>query len=473
MESVFSIRLGYIISPTINREQHFDLSFETSDLVVVVNPLPLVSSIETLIELLKFPTQSEEVNDENESTSAESDIGGSILSINSDVNISVRNVSFIFVIDRRKINRGLLDFHIDNIDIDLNTGGRSGKLTLLTGAFELSAGRVAHHQSHLFNKFGADANFRDTFEGIEYWLMPFKPIMLIEGIEIFATGEEETSRKNKSATETSTVGIDLKINTDQFTLNASPSTIVAIRSVICSFEPFLLWMQGDSEEEARKAQMTLEEEAKRNVEIQRQVLKRIFKEIDTDGSGVLSDDEFDQVVVMLWKEARGSFTLSDAERKRETEYLVSMVDRSKSNEVTFQDLDYALEMLAGNIDDNNLLSKSKIAVDGHCSFANCDQFLSSSKLRQLIYYEDLREYASMHIVNEITGGNAVDHAVSWSTTQSVPDCNTLFPSPSLWLQGRGVDAFWELYTKETGCSRNSLRGQNMSDVQRRLVRSLW
>ena len=449
--------LGYSISPTIDSEAHFDVSLETSDLVVVVNPLPLVSSFELLLELLSFPSQPQ--MDSDESSSSEDDIGGSILSISSNLNASVRNLSFLFVIDRKRTNRGILDFHANKIDMDLNTGGNSGKLTLLAGPFELSAGRVAHYQSHLFNKYGNDASFRERFRGIEYSLMPFKPIMYIEGVEVFASGETEATRKNKSATtETSTLVIGLEMNTDHFTINASPSTIVAIRGVISSFDPFLSRLQGNPEEEALKARKMSEENERKNVEIQRQVMKRIFSEIDKDGSGIISGEEFDQLVVMLWNEARGGFTLTEDERQRETKYLVSMVDRSRSKEVTLQDLDDALEMLAGNIDDNNPVSKSKIIDD---NFATSDEFLSSSKLRQLIYFEDLREYASMHKVNEMIGEMDIESG------------DFSFPSPSLWLQGRGVDFFWDFYTKETGCSRSSMKGKDMSAVQRRLVRSLW
>jgi len=456
LESVLSIELGYSISPTKDREQHFDLSIQTSNLVVVVNPLPLLSSVHTLVELLQFPLQPQTVNDE--SISGESDVGGSFLSINTDVNVSVRNISFVFVVDRKKLNRGLLDFNVNKIAMELKAGGSSGQLIISTGPFSLDAARVSYHQSHLVNRLETDSYFEDNFEGIEYWLMPFKPIMLIEGVEIIATGKEETLRLEEKATETTMLRMSMKINAASFALNASPTTIVAIRGVITSFEPFLLWVQGDVDEEARIEQLQLEEKERKTIEIQRQVLSKIFKEIDVDGSGFLSDDELEQVVVMLWKEARAGFKLTDEERERETNYLVSMVDRSKSNEVSYQDLDEAVQMLSGNVDDNNLVPKNQIITGGSGDFAHSDQFLSSFQLRQLIYFEDLKEYASMHVVNEITGG--------------IGNGTNSFPTPSLWRQGRGIDMFWELYTKETECSRISLNGQSMESVQRRLVRSL-
>ena len=452
LESVLSIELAYSISPTKDREQHFDLSFQTSNLVVVVNPLPLLSSMHTLVELLQFPLQPLTVNDEI--VSGESDVGGSFLSISTDVNVSVRNISFVFVVDRKKLNRGLLDFNVNKIAMELKTGGSSVQLIISTGPFSFDAARVSYHQSHLVNRLETDPYFEDNFEGIEYWLMPFKPIMLIEGVEIVATGNED-----KTATETTMLRMNMKINAASFALNASPTTIVAIRGVVTSFEPFLLWVQGDADEEARIEQLKLEERERKTIEIQRQVLTKIFKEIDVDGSGFLSDDELEQVVVMLWTEARAGFKLTDEERERETNYLVSMVDRSKSNEVSYQDLDEAVQMLSGNVDDNNLVPKNQIITGGSGDFAHSDQFLSSFQLRQLIYFEDLKEYASMHVVNEITGG--------------IGDGTNSFPTPSLWRQGRGIDMFWELYTKETECSRISLNGQSMELVQRRLVRSLW
>ena len=448
MESVFSIRLEYSISPTSDRKQHFDLSFEASDLVAVINPLPLLSSIDTLNHFLQFPNAVNETPDESETVE-------SLLGINSDVIIRVRNISFLFLIDRRKINRGLLEFNINKIDIESKTEGCSGKLKLLTGPFALCAARVAHNQSHLINGIGLSSF-------IDYWLMPFKPIILIEGVEIFATAKVETQKKRKTAIETFILGMNLKINTDSFTLNLSPTTIVAIRSVATSLEPVLFWMQRDTKEKEQTEQMKLEETKRKNVEIQRQALMRIFKEIDIDGNKCLTLDEFDQAFAILMDEARRGFTLTDEDRARETKYLFSIVDRSKSNEVTFQELDEAFQLLVNDIDDTNLVPKCVTGNSLFADFSNSDQFLSSYKLRQLIYFEDLREYASMHIVKEITGGMGKGKG-----------SNNSFPSPSMWQQGSGIDVFWELYTKTTGCSRTSLNGQNMEYVQRMLVRSLW
>ena len=115
--------------------------------------------------------------------------------------------------------------------------------------------------------------------------------------------------------------------------------------------------------------------------------------------------------------------------------------------------------LANGINDINLIPAIKDANDTYNeSFRRSDSFLSGPTMRKLIYYDDLREYSSASEVYRITG-----KAGSSSN----------FPTPSLWRQGQGIDLFWDLYEKETGCSRVSLNGQDISLVQRKLVRSLW
>ena len=114
--------------------------------------------------------------------------------------------------------------------------------------------------------------------------------------------------------------------------------------------------------------------------------------------------------------------------------------------------------LANGINDINLIPAIKDANDTYNeSFRRSDSFLSGPTMRKLIYYDDLREYSSASEVYRITG-----KAGSSSN----------FPTPSLWRQGQGIDLFWDLYEKETCCSRVSLNGQDMSLVQGKVVWSL-
>jgi hypothetical protein len=65
----------------------------------------------------------------------------------------------------------------------------------------------------------------------------------------------------------------------------------------------------------------------------------------------------------------------------------------------------------------------------------------------------------MHQVFRITGHDDIEKKSS-------------FPPLSTWAEG-GIELFWEHYTSETGCSRNSLNGQDIKNVQQKLVRALW
>ena len=93
------------------------------------------------------------------------------------------------------------------------------------------------------------------------------------------------------------------------------------------------------------------------------------------------------------------------------------------------------------------------------SISKSKYFLSGPTLRKLIKYDDLKEYTAMHHVFRITGHDDIEK-------------KSVFPPLSTWSEG-GLDMFWNQYTSETGCRRDSLNGQDIKTVQRKLVRSLW
>lgn len=265
--------------------------------------------------------------------------------------------------------------------------------------------------------------------------------------------------------------VDIELGTGSFVLSTSPSTIVSIFGIASSLDPFLKWVSGDQklrdEERARlEAKKKLDEE--QHARFQRDVLRKIFLEIDVDGSGSLSEDELRRVVVMLLDKyntrGSGGGCIADQptmeEIKRETDYLLTIMDQNRSNEITFQELDNAFFRLVNAIDDNNLIPTIRDDIDcfnEHWTFI--DSFLSGPSMRKLIYFDDLREFSSLSEVYRITGEGSLENT-------------SYFPAPSLWRQGEGIELFWELYTSSTGCSRNSLNGQNIASVQRKLVRSL-
>ena len=125
-------------------------------------------------------------------------------------------------------------------------------------------------------------------------------------------------------------------------------------------------------------------------------------------------------------------------------------------------MDGAFFRLANEIDDVNLtpMIKDDHEKNYNDHFQCCDSFFSGPFMRKLVYFDDLREFSSSSEVFRITG----DAGLGFKSH---------FPAPSLWRLGLGIDLFWELYERETGCSRQSLNGQDIDLVQRKLVRSLW
>ena len=123
-------------------------------------------------------------------------------------------------------------------------------------------------------------------------------------------------------------------------------------------------------------------------------------------------------------------------------------------------MDHVFFKMVNKIDDRNLIPQvdTKGGALDHQMFEKSDCFLSAFSMRQLVYFDDLREYSAMSEVYRITGYSRVE--------------NSSFPAPSLWLQGKGIDLFWDVYTSETGCTRRSLNGHDVWTVQRKLVRSL-
>jgi hypothetical protein len=106
---------------------------------------------------------------------------------------------------------------------------------------------------------------------------------------------------------------------------------------------------------------------------------------------------------------------------------MSILDPSKINDVSFEELDGLLFRVANEIDDVNLAPKIADGDDRSSiylsrAFKDSDFFLSGPVLRQLVHFEDLREYASWHEVRRIVGDRDL--------VESLP-----FPAPNFWFEG--------------------------------------
>ena len=464
-KQVLSISLAMAVTPTQVSESKFDVSVQTSDLVIVVNPLPLLSALQTLLEVTDIPFQRISQDDSSGVSAPSASSHVTPLDIKSKILVDVDNISTIFLIDRKKTPRGILGLTIDGISISMDTGNLEGSLNISSESIALKAGQICYHQP--------------SPEYLSWELMHFKPTAKIEHASVVAHCLEETVSKSWTpmafSPKQKVVRFDVEMSTGDASFNASPSTIASVSGVLSSLDTFMKWTEVDATtveaEQLKEEQARKERDEHRSLH-SRNVLVNIFKEIDIDGSGELNEDELQTVVTKLFnanhnidlkRRINVAQMLTESELQRESTYLIRIMDPTRSDEVTFQELDNAFLRLANKIDDNNLevlLGEGWGKQWHNESFLNYDSFLSGSSLRKLIYYDDIREYAAMHQVYRITGFEGIGNETS-------------FPNPNMWHQGKGVEIFWEFYEKETGCLRDSLNGQNISVVQFKLVRSLW
>ena len=445
---VFRAELKLSVSPTTNHDPFIAVDMWSSDLVFILNPLPLISAVETIIEFSAIP-----FNPPKEVTVVDSPASVAVLS--TKIHVRVANTSILFMSDFTEILRGVLVLDIYDLSVMIQSTGMSGELILSTVPVSLCAGQVVQHM------------FPSDDPGIEWATLSCKPIITVEGIRFRVSGKE-------SKTISSCMDVDIDAGTETFHLNASPSTLVALIGVSASLDPVLEWSAGDIEEAERvrleiEAAMEEEKVAFRNG---RQALRAVFNSLDVDESGLLQVDEIVNMIHVLLAEriefgndasqiVDAAQRLTPGELKRELNFLLSVIEPVHACEISYQDVESILFRMAHNVDDNNLCPKiGNTGTDYLDDFLHWKSFLSARTMRGLIYFDDLREYAAMHEVLRLTGYKKLGNGFT-------------FPAPPLWHQGRGIDLFWEMYTSETGCSQNSLNGQDPALVQRKLVRCLW
>lgn len=441
------------VSPTKKQDPFIAIDLWSSDLVIVVNPLPLISAVETIIELSSSPFGPP--MDMNDAQSSE-------VVLRTKVHAGFANTSILFMSDCTEILRGVLVLEIDDLSVKIQSTGMSGDIALFTVPITIRPGQVVQHMSS------------DDDAGIEWTTLPCKPTLSIEGIRLRATGKVQDSQSKLYQATPSCIDVDIDVGAEMFLFNASPSTLIALMSVSTSLGPLLEWAVGDIDEEERirlENEATIKEE-KISFSNRREALRAVFNSVDIDESGRLHGDEIENMIHVLMAEniqfgndisqiVHASQRLTQGELKRELHFLLSTLDPVHRNEISYQDIDSILFIMAHNLDDMNLCPKiGTTGVDYLDEFSNSKSFLSARTMRSLIYFDDLREYAAMHEVYRLTG-----------YTKFVD--NTTFPAPSLWHQGQGIAKFWDTYTCETGCSQNSLNGQNAALIQRKLVRCLW
>jgi len=459
VNDVVTLDFRTTLYPSQDPVQTFSVNLEFCNVALILNPLPLLSSLNVLLALFGLPFRpvtettrnlARKMSNVVEDASETNDY---ITHIRTDIQIRINDVSVLFMIDREQIYRGVLDFSISEVGINCRTDGLSGKLSILPQTLELCAAQVSRHQP----------NLRD---GILLWkLMPLKPILTIDGARIDAIAVPETESSEPIMKR---LQIDTKIGAESFAFNASPSAVVALIGIANSLEVLRRSNNSDAEEtvHAQLERRKSYEEERNLIQYRRDALFRIFNSIDADESGTLQRDELDQAVLALFEDnsndcssEQRALTLTTDELRRETDFLRSVIDPKSSNAANFEAIDSLFFRMANKIDDNNLIPQSLAARNtGRLDYSKSKEFLSN--LRSLVYFDDLREFAAMHEVYRITGCVLDNRANN-------------FPVPSLWRYGQGIDLFWDLYSRETGCTPVSLNGQSITSVQRKLVRFLY
>eukprot|EP00804_Cyclotella_cryptica_P012787 CCRYP_010547-RA/>CCRYP_010547-RA protein AED:0.05 eAED:0.05 QI:183/0.85/0.81/1/0.76/0.63/22/985/2990 len=361
--NVLSLDINASLEPTKQMDPHYSLSFDSSFMSIVVNPLPLLSAIQTLMLLSDIPMHTLEAPEANEQipyTEEEKDdvayqVRGEVTNLampNVTVEFSIECCSVIFLVDRLKLRRGIFDFNISRLTVSLNVTNTSARLVMAADPLEICAGQPQY----------SDAK-------VVWSLLPLKPIIVIEGtrIVLFATEKDPKQKSNSSiqSSITNATSVSLEIGVAFVCLNASPSTIVALLEAAKSVKPFAAWLTVDSVE--KEKQISLErkkstEEHQLRFEQRRKALLEVFESIDVDGSGSLQDTELAEVVrLMFEKTTSGAINpqqkLTAFELETQHNYLLSILDPSSTNDISYQELDDLLFRIANSIDDINLIPK--------------------------------------------------------------------------------------------------------------------
>ena len=333
-------------------------------MIIVVNPIPLLSSLQTLLEASAAPFQIiEEAKTEEVTALAkrnqtqqnqlemvlskdelddveEAPTAGPLDALATDIDIKVEQISIVFLLNgASSMCQDILHFGVKDIGIELDSKGMSGTLILAAEPFELYPGKVVTIDNHPF--------------GLK--LLPFKPIASIKGVRLVLSTREP---RNKSET---TLGIDIKQGIEAVEISASPLTLAALNGAIDTLQSFVAPDEEYEKQLEAKNQAKLDE-YRSNVLRQRQELIKLFNAIDKDQNHTLQDYELAELIRMMLEKSSASEipTVESAdgptlaEFNREKNFLLAMLDSKGLNEVTLPDLEMTLYQMATGIDDYNL-----------------------------------------------------------------------------------------------------------------------
>lgn len=435
LKKVLDVSANLSVAPTIQQDLHISFDLSSADLVLVANTAPILSACHSLLALSQLPFQeSTEVSFAEDTAPTPLLNDDYIARLRTTANVAVEGMSILFLIDSEEIYRGLLHFAVNSVKISSSSLGMSGELLVSTEPFVLSA---------------AQAKRAETC--FDWSVLPFKPILTITGAE--AGIKADMHQLNDGPYQTS---IDIKLGVNSTELNTSPSTTAAL---IGSMQSIVnLFMIETTTRDVTTSHLNEQAEAIQKVQSQREKLLHVFRSAGVDPESEFNEDALDKVIHYLCNgHSNCAQHLTAKEIEREKDFIRSLAG---DGGLTFDKMNVMLFYFAHGIDDTNFATFQAAGV-GCNNPAQFAAFLSEISLRDLIHFNDLREYTSMCEVYRITG------------ERSMYNNSHYFPAPILWHRGQGVDLFWEVFQTECGCSRGSLCGQEMKAVQQKLTRSLW
>lgn len=432
---MLDVNLSLSVAPTSIQDLYVSVDLSSSDLVFIANPIPLRLASQCLLDLMQLPfqetTEVSLVGDKTAILQNDNNIGR----LRTTLSATFKRMSVFFLVDLEEIRRGLLHFAVNSVLIRSTSLCMSGELSVSTEPFVLSAAQFKRKQLYF-----------------DWSLLPFKPIVTIIGSKAAIIAERQQNPESGPKQNR----IDVNVKVESFEINASPSTTAAllgsVQSIVASME-----VETNTGDAAITNQDLIQKVEKHDIQFQRNALLNTFHSAGVDSAELLDGEDLDKIILFLCNgHSSCAHHLTATEIEREKDFVFSLA----GGELTLDKVNTMLFRFANGIDESNFAATRQASCVGCETLSQFAHFSSEVSLHDVIYFDDLREYSSMHEVYRITGVKKM-----YKTS--------LFPPPILWHQGQGVDLFWELYKSECGCSRKSIFGQEMKTVQQKLVRSLW
>jgi hypothetical protein len=470
MKSMFSLTVEHKKDATERSDSHLAIDLCAGNLVFVMNPIPLASSLAVLMSLSDLPFRDlaaeKEAQDAAEleksgdgiaslrqstlysfSTTAKSEdnappppVGIVLGGANMLLTVQLSHITIVPLPDATGVNRGTIEATIQDISLLAESSEDGIEAAEMTVApFQVLCCRLFYVPSN-------QGGFIKPFH------LPFKPALDFGGasinycsrpkdLSVVPISSPKAAVGNDGLEERHVFDVSLTVYVQRIVAYLSPTINASLIGALNCSSMIVEHLPASEEVVTDLAKSTSGQDEDLN---RREALKELWRMADRDGSGTLSVDEVSEIIARLFNakaqnifdEMPKSQQLTDMELKREVQYFLSLTG---SNSAATRDLSFPeVEFL--------LFQKQKLQESGMTASEHAAQshdFGSIEGLRGLIYYEDLLEYSSSTQVYALTG-----------TLH-----RSKFPPPSSWRRGEGIKLFWDLYERETGCTKESLNDQ--------------